>query len=132
VGADAAADRVKFLIKLALAALIANAIWRVGSEYVTYYRFRDSVRDAALARALDDAQLKNRIVELAGEYSLPIGESDFVIRRQERRTSVEGTYVKPIMVLPGYEYLWRFDWTVDGFVAVSPSFRDLSPGTSPD
>lgn len=123
---------MKLLIKFALTALIANALWRVGSEYAVYFRFRDSVREAALVRMLDDQQLRRRILELAAEYSLPLPESGFTIERQERRTVVEGTYVKPILIFPGYEYLWRFQWTVDGFVTVPPSLRDVAPGASRD
>jgi hypothetical protein len=123
---------VKLLIKLALTALIANAVWRIGSEYLLYFQFRDAVREAALVRMLDDQQLRSRILELADEYSVPLAESGFTIEREERRTIVEGTYLKPILVVPGYEYLWRFDWAVDGFATVPQNFRDLTPGVSPD
>ena len=40
---------MKFLIKLAIAALVANACFRIGTEYLTYIKFRDSIRDAAMS-----------------------------------------------------------------------------------
>jgi hypothetical protein len=123
---------VKLLIKLALTALIANAVWRVGQEYATYFRFRDAVREAALVQMLDDRQLRREILDLADQFSLPVTESGFTIERQERRTVVEGTYLKPILVFPGYEYLWRFDWDVAGFATLPQDMRDLSPGVSRD
>ena len=39
---------LKLLIKLALAGLIANAAWRMGSTYLSFYRFKDAVSESAL------------------------------------------------------------------------------------
>ena len=38
---------LKFLIKLAVAALIANATWRLASVYIQFYRFQDAVTEVA-------------------------------------------------------------------------------------
>ena len=65
LGPDAAPDPMKLIIKLAIAALLANALFRVGTEYVVYYKFRDSVREAAMFRAKNDEELGQRIMELA-------------------------------------------------------------------
>ena len=34
---------IKTVLKLLLAALIANAAWRVGSAYIAFYKFQDAV-----------------------------------------------------------------------------------------
>ena len=40
-------EMLKLIVKLALAALIANAAWRLGSAYLQFYRFTDAVTQAA-------------------------------------------------------------------------------------
>ena len=41
---------MKLLIKLAVVGLLANAAWRLGAEYLTHYRFSDSVQEASIVR----------------------------------------------------------------------------------
>jgi len=56
---------LKLLIKLAIAALLANAAYRIGSEYLTYIKFRDAIRDAAMFKATDDVELRKKIMDLS-------------------------------------------------------------------
>ncbi|MGC4085671.1 MAG: hypothetical protein QM736_26980 [Vicinamibacterales bacterium] len=58
---------IKLFIKLAIVALVANAAYHIGSEYLTYVKFRDAIRDAAMFKAKTDADLLGRILNLAGE-----------------------------------------------------------------
>ena len=44
---DQIAEMLKLLMKLAVAALIANAVWRVGTAVSPYYRFTDAVTQTA-------------------------------------------------------------------------------------
>lgn len=114
---------LKLFFKLAVAALLANAAYRVGSEYLTYIRFRDAVRDAAMFKAKTDDELARQIMELASEYDLPLAESAIDIRRSERQVSVEGNYEKPIEIVPTFFYPWRFSWSLDATVSfVVPPF----------
>ncbi|MGE4056066.1 MAG: hypothetical protein AB7F99_14815 [Vicinamibacterales bacterium] len=110
---------LKQLVKLALAALIANVVWRVGSEYVTHLRFRESVRAATVDHASTDESLKAAILEEADRLDVPIAVEDLEIARAERRIGIAGTYTKTIELVPGYEYPWDFDWEVEVFVAPS-------------
>jgi hypothetical protein len=116
---------MRLLLKLAVAALVANAAWRIGTAYVDHYSFRDEVRLAALTEALDDDRLRARIFELGDARGLPLEDESFSIRREERRTMVEGAYTRPILLFPGYEHAWRFDWAIDGFVTVPPKLNEL-------
>ena len=34
---------MKTLLKLVIVALLANALWRIGSAYATFYKFTDAV-----------------------------------------------------------------------------------------
>jgi hypothetical protein len=116
---------MKFLLKLALTALIASAGWRIGTAYVDHYSFRDSIREAAITQALDDVKLRARIFELGDRRGLELEDDSFSIKRDARRTTVEGTYTRPILLFPGYEYPWRFDWAIEGFVTEPPKLNEI-------
>jgi hypothetical protein len=113
---------VKLLVKLALAAFIANATWRVGSEYLNHYRFRDSVREAATWRNRSEAEFRTAIFEEANQYDIPLTPEDVLIDRDPRHTLVEGHYVKAILLLPGRTFDWPFSWTVE--VYTTPGIGD--------
>jgi hypothetical protein len=98
----------KLLFQLAIVALLANATYHIGSEYVTYAKFQDSVRQAAMFKAKDEADLMARIVSLAEEYDVPIDVDNVTIERAGNKVSVSGWYDKPIEVLPSYQYPWHF------------------------
>lgn len=116
---------MKLLMKLAVTALVASAAWRIGTAYFDHYSFRDAVREAALTQALGDDQLRARIFELGDAHGLELEDDSFSITREERKTVVEGAYTRPVLLFPGYEYPWRFDWTIEGFVTVPPRLNEL-------
>ena len=58
---------MKTVLKLIVVGLMLNALWRLGSAYVSFYEFKDSVRIAALGSKSDDV-LRQRILELASTY----------------------------------------------------------------
>ena len=109
---------VKLLVKLALAAVIANAAYRIGAEYVIYVQFRDAVRDAAMFKARNDEELNANILALAGDFNLPLEDGAVSIRREDRVVYVEGVYRKPIEVAPRVVYAWPFSWSMQ--VIASP------------
>jgi hypothetical protein len=109
---------LKLIIKLAIVALIANATWRVGSAYVNFYRFRDAVQETTQFRGdKTDAQVHDRIVELASQYDIPITDETLTVRRADTHTVVDGSYKRPIDLVPGVTYQWPFTVHVDTFVA---------------
>lgn len=94
-------------------ALLGNAAYRIGSEYLVFVNFRDGVRDAAMFKARNDDELSRMIVDLADEYEVPVGESDFEITRKGREVAVAGHYNKPVEILPRLERSWPFSWDVN-------------------
>lgn len=104
---------IKLLIRLAIVALLANATFRVGSEYITYVKFRDAIRDAAMFKAKNDTELMSRIASLAEQYEIPLDEDNVTIEREDRKISIEGWYDKPIEVMPNYEYPWHFGLSLE-------------------
>ena len=101
------------LLTLAIVALLAHAAYRVGAEYVTLFRFRDAVGQAARFRAKDDADLLRRIEQAAADLDLPVDISQVVIDRTGERVRVDGVYERPVELLPGREWPWTFTWSVD-------------------
>ena len=109
---------IKLLIKLALAALIANACWRLGSAYATFYRFKDAVEQSAqFGGARTEDELKQRVLDLATEYDIPLTADGFTIRRGDNHTYIDGEYTQPIDIAPGYTKPWTFRWNIDTLTA---------------
>ena len=107
---------MKLLLKLVIVALIANAAWRVGSVYASYYRFNDAVQQTTLYRGeKTDDQLRDRIYELAADYDIPTADDPFTVRTENNHTLVEGNYKKPVQIVPGFTYDLKFDVNVDTF-----------------
>jgi hypothetical protein len=104
---------IKTLVKLALAALIANAVWRVGSEYITEFKFKDAVMEAAIYEGRGDVDLRQRVSAIASQFDVPQDEDALRVMRDGRHIVVEGSYIKPIEVIPGHPYDWKFDWRVE-------------------
>ncbi len=104
---------MKLLLKLAIAALLANAVFRVGSEYLTFIKFREDVREAAIFKSKTDAELRRRIQEAASRYDLPVSAEDPEIRRHERQITVIGNYTRKIEVVPTFFYPKVFSYDVD-------------------
>jgi len=112
---------IKFLIKLAVAALIANATWRIGTAYASFYRFRDAVEESSRFSADRSVDvLRQRVRELAGQYDLPLADDDFAVSRAGQYTRLTGQYTQPIEVVPGYEYPWTFSWDMNVLTGLPP------------
>ena len=110
---------IKLIIKLAIAALIANASWRVGSAYLSYYKFEDAAREVTQFRGdKSDSQIESRIFDLASEYDLPLTRNNLTIRREESHTIVDGSFTRPIELAPGYTYPWPFSIHIDTFTEI--------------
>jgi hypothetical protein len=105
---------IKLIIKLAIVALVVNASWRVGSAYVSHYKFTDSVQQTTLFRGQrSDDQLRRRVFEIASGFDIPVTEGDVSIRTEDHHTIVEGAYTKDIELFPGYTYPWPFEFRTD-------------------
>jgi hypothetical protein len=107
---------IKLLLKLVIVALVANAAWHVMTVYTSYYKFKDSVQQTTqFGNDKSIEQLKARILALASDYDLPIGEDDVAIRREGNHTFVDASYSKSIDLAPGYTQPWTFEVHTDTF-----------------
>jgi hypothetical protein len=107
---------LKLAIKLGIAALIANAVWQAGSVYAVHIQFRDEVRQAALVRGITDAQLQQRVKEIAALHDIPLEAETLAISRDQRHVFVKGAYEKRLPLAPRFEYPWRLEWEVDAYL----------------
>ena len=118
---------IRPILKLAIAALLANASWRLGSAYLTYYRFKDAVTQTAqYSKGKSEEELRRRVRELASEYDMPLGEDAVTVRRESNHTFVDGAFTKPVDLLPGYPYPWPFSLNIDVFTITPVKLGDLA------
>jgi hypothetical protein len=111
---------MKAILKLVVVVLVANAFWRIGSAYTTFFRFKDSVRIAATDPGKSEDDLRQKILELASTYDVRLPAEAITIHREVRHTVVGGSYTMPIAVLPGFEYQWPFTMDVDALSPIKP------------
>ena len=114
---------MKTLLKLIVVALIAHALWRTGSAYATFYKFKDSVSEAAMQEGNTEEDLKQKIVELAQTYDLPLTASALTVSREAHHTTVQASFTKPVAIRPGYEYPWPFTVDIDAYPIAAPTRR---------
>ena len=109
---------IRKLIQLAIFLLIANAIYRIAPVSVHYYKFKDAVQELALfSQKASDAQLLDRVMELADENSIPLDREWVQIHRSSGQLSIDLSYVETMRVLPGYDYVRQFDVQAKAFDA---------------
>ena len=109
---------MKFIVKLLIAALIANAAWHVMSAYASFWKFKDAVAQTAqFGNDKSVTMLKNRILQLATEYDLPVDDNSFTVTRSREslHTVVDGSYTREIELVPGYSRPWPFPFHIDTF-----------------
>jgi hypothetical protein len=112
---------IKFILKLAIFVVLANAGWRVGSAYLNHYRFEDKILEAVQYRGTKtDDQIRQRILELATEFDVPVTEDALTVRRETTHTIVEGSYSEDVDLFPGYAHTFPFTVHLDVPTATIP------------
>jgi hypothetical protein len=102
------------LLKLAVVALVANAAWHLFGAYTPNYRLQDGIQYAAQNRGrMSDEALRDKIVEIAGQFDVPVNAGDVSINEQGAHTLIDLSYVRPIELAPGFKYPWSFSIHVD-------------------
>ena len=100
---------MRTLLKLALAALLINASWQLFSVYWSHFKFVDAVQATTQFRGdKTEEQIRTRILELAGEFDLPISDENLTIQGNRTHTVVDSAYTRSVKLLPGYAYPWKF------------------------
>ena len=114
---------LRLLLKLVIAALIANAVWRAGSAYLTFYRFKDAVTEAAqYSKVKSPDDLRQRILDLASDYGVQLAEGEVTVRLQDNHTLIDASYTQGVDLFPGFRYQWPFSFNIDslGIIPIKP------------
>ena len=105
---------IRTLMKLAVVALVANAIWHLFGAYYPNYKFQDAIEYAAQNGAdLSQEALRDKVVELAAQYDVPVTADQVAIARRNTHTTVDLSYKRPIELVPGFKPQWSFSIHVD-------------------
>ena len=118
---------IKTVIKLAIAALVINASWQLFNAYWPHYKFKDAVNFTTQYRgAKSDDQVRAQIMELALQYDIPVSDQDVQLRREDKHTIVDVSYLRPVELAPGWKYPWPFTLHVDTFTVAPTTLDDLT------
>jgi hypothetical protein len=114
---------IKTLVKLAFVALLANATWQVFNVYWAHFKFSDAVQQTTQFRGeKTDRQLRERILELAAQFEVPVSDENLTIQQVDNHTLVDSSYKRPVELAPGFSYPWPFTVHTD---TVKPETREL-------
>jgi hypothetical protein len=102
------------LLKIAVFLLVANGVYQIAPPIVHHFQFKDAVHDLALfAQKQTDAQLIDKVMELAAENSIPLEREYVQVLRQTGSITIKASYVETLHPVPGFAYPWEFDMNVN-------------------
>ncbi|MBZ5556099.1 MAG: hypothetical protein LAO77_02370 [Acidobacteriia bacterium] len=117
---------IKTIVKLAIVAVIANAAWHAFVPYSAHFKFKDAVEAASqYGSEKPDDELRAKVLEIAAEHDVPLTPEGFTLRRDLKHTIIDGSYVQPIEIFPGFSYPYTFTWHTDTFALQPPKVDDL-------
>jgi hypothetical protein len=97
-------------VKIGIFLLVVHALYRFVPVYFHYQQFKDAVHETALfSRERNEAQIADRVMELAEKYQIPLSRESVQVRREGERTLIGASYVESIEWLPTYKRPWQFD-----------------------
>ena len=97
-------------VKIGIFLLVVHALYRFVPVYFHYQQFKDAVHETALfSRERNEAQIADRVMELAEKYQIPLSRESVQVRREGERTLIDASYVESIEWLPTYKRPWQFD-----------------------
>ena len=104
---------MKTLIKLALAAAITYAGWNSGNAWLEYIKLKDAVEEVAkFGTKLSDDELRDKVVDAAQQRGVTF-DGEVLVRRSAPHTYIDGSYTRPVNLLPWYVYPWKFEVHID-------------------
>jgi hypothetical protein len=112
------------LFKIAVAALLLFASYRIGQAYIAHYTFTDEVNQIAQRGVrTDEAEVRAAVVEAATRLRIPIEPDRVNVRLQGDHVYVDLRYSRAVEIVPGYRRPWDFDVSVHGWVVPSGGIR---------
>jgi hypothetical protein len=117
---------IKGIVKLAIVAVIANAVWHAFVPYSAHFKFKDAIEAASqYGSEKGDDELRARVLEIAAEHDVPLAPEGFTLKRENKHTIIDGSYTQSIEIFPGVSYPYIFVWHTDTFVEQAQKLNDL-------
>jgi hypothetical protein len=104
------------LIRLVVVVLVVYGCWQAASAQWDQFKFEDAVRQlAAFGADQTDETLRAAVGAEAGLLGIRIEPSHVSIRRAAEHIYIDIEYVRPVQILPWYQYNWAFAVKVDSW-----------------
>lgn len=114
------------IVQLAIFLLAVHALYRFVPVYIHYQQFKDAVKETALfAKDKTDAQIIDRVMELAEKHHIPLQREYVQVRREAEHTFIDASYVESIEWLPTYRRPWQFDVGAQAWHVRPPTAGDI-------
>ena len=107
---------MKTVIKLIIAAVLANAAYRGGSVFLKYYQFKDETEQMILfGQAEQVGDLTKQILGEAAKRDVPLDADDVMVTREGTRTLAEVSYTENVEIFPRYFYPVSFSFNAEAY-----------------
>jgi hypothetical protein len=105
---------MKTIIKLVVAANLLTATVQAGRAAIKHYSFVDALQEAMLfAGSRTEEELAERVMEIAGDYEIPLDSESLTVRREPFMVKIDAPYTDTVDLLPGfYKRNWAFETEV--------------------
>ncbi len=129
---------LRLVIRLAIAALVINAAWRVGTVYWHFYKWEDRLQEIAqFGDRRGEKDLCGQALASAAEIGVPAPAEAVTIRRGSNppfncgrgfeavararsepaaKITIEAAYTDQLPVLPGFSYPWEMTANVSAWI----------------
>jgi hypothetical protein len=125
---------MKTLIQIIFAFVLLTGAVQAGRAAVKHYSFVDAVQEAMIfASSRTEEQIADKVLELAGEYEIPLDPDKVMVERQPYQINIEAPYTDKVNLLPGvYTRTWNFDTSVHvRLLEDTRPRRPVPPGKKP-
>ncbi|MBA2354443.1 MAG: hypothetical protein H0V80_07220 [Acidobacteria bacterium] len=103
------------LVRLVVLGLLVHAAVRIVPEFWHYFKFKDSVVEAAtFGGRKTPEEIRALVVSLAEQHQVPIAEPDVLVVRQGGTTSVSTAWTAQLEYVPRRFYPYEFVVDVEG------------------
>ncbi len=105
---------MKFLIKLAVFVLIANALFRFVPPYWDHTQFERELKDSSIAwRDYSDAEVRELVLVMAQKHDVPVEREQVAVRRERDHLFIDLAYSRALALVPGSKYTWDYESKID-------------------
>jgi hypothetical protein len=106
---------MKTIFQIGVALILLTASVQGARAALKHYQFVDAIQEAMLfAGSRTEDQIADRVLELAGDYGIPLEPANVSVQRAPYQITIDAPYTDIVNVLPGvYSRPWDFDTQVN-------------------